>query len=118
MLSLQRMVPFNIAAKPSETVEFVWGAGVSSAFCCAGPATKIYSASQPHTVTQSSAAAICNASLEDGAFKSGMQNASFKFEVPVKSEETTFYYCAVAMHCKNGMFVSSVPHRSRDARSC
>ncbi|GJN90654.1 hypothetical protein Rhopal_003666-T1 [Rhodotorula paludigena] len=80
-----RMVPFNIAAKPGETVEFVWGAG-------------------PHTVTQSSAAAICNASLEDGAFKSGMQNASFKFEVPVKSEETTFYYCAVAMHCKNGMF--------------
>ncbi|GAA5996643.1 cupredoxin domain-containing protein [Rhodotorula paludigena] len=80
-----RMVPFNIAAKKGETIEFVWGAG-------------------PHTVTQSSAAAICNASLEDGAFKSGMQNASFKFEVPVESEETIFYYCAVAMHCKNGMF--------------
>jgi len=24
----QRMVPFNIAAKPGETVEFIWGAGV------------------------------------------------------------------------------------------
>ncbi|GAA5897245.1 hypothetical protein JCM8208_003768 [Rhodotorula glutinis] len=80
-----RMVPFNIAAKPGETVEFVWGAG-------------------PHTVTQSSAASICNASQAEGAFKSGMQNASFTFPVKVKDDKPVFYYCAVAMHCKMGMF--------------
>ncbi|BGP40280.1 hypothetical protein JCM10450v2_004260 [Rhodotorula kratochvilovae] len=80
-----RMVPFNIAAKPGDTVEFVWGAG-------------------PHTVTQSSAGSICNATKEAGAFKSGMQNATFKFPVKVKDEKTVFYYCAVAMHCKMGMF--------------
>ncbi|GAA5840250.1 hypothetical protein JCM9279_002324 [Rhodotorula babjevae] len=80
-----RMVPFNIAAKPGETVEFIWGAG-------------------PHTVTQSSAASICNASQAEGAFKSGMQNASFTFPVKVKDDKPVFYYCAVAMHCKMGMF--------------
>ncbi|GAA5937502.1 hypothetical protein JCM3775_001247 [Rhodotorula graminis] len=80
-----RMVPFNIAVKPGETVEFVWGAG-------------------PHTVTQSSAASICNASQADGAFKSGMQNATFTFPVKVKDDKPVFYYCAVAMHCKMGMF--------------
>ncbi|TNY19714.1 hypothetical protein DMC30DRAFT_290632 [Rhodotorula diobovata] len=80
-----RMVPFNIAAKPGETVLFKWGAG-------------------PHTVTQSSAASICNASQEAGAFKSGMQNATFEFPVKVKDEKPVFYYCAVKMHCQMGMF--------------
>ncbi|GAA5825168.1 hypothetical protein JCM3770_006902 [Rhodotorula araucariae] len=80
-----RMVPFNIAANPGDTIEFVWGAG-------------------PHTVTQSSAGSICNATKADGAFKSGMQNATFKFPVEVKDEKTVFYYCAVAMHCNMGMF--------------
>ena len=56
-------------------------------------------------MTQSSAASICNASQAEGAFKSGMQNASFTFPVKVKDDKPVFYYCAVAMHCKMGMFV-------------
>lgn len=34
-----------------------------------------------------------------------MQNASFTFPVKVKDDKPVFYYCAVAMHCKMGMFV-------------
>lgn len=56
-------------------------------------------------MTQSSAASICNASQEAGAFKSGMQNATFEFPVKVKDEKPVFYYCAVKMHCQMGMFV-------------
>ncbi|GAA5863308.1 hypothetical protein JCM3774_000852 [Rhodotorula dairenensis] len=80
-----RFVPFNINAKPGQNISFVWGAG-------------------PHTVTQSSALSICNATQEAGAFKSGMQNAGFEFSVPVKDESTIYYFCGVPTHCQKGMF--------------
>ncbi|GAA5820239.1 hypothetical protein JCM11251_005538 [Rhodosporidiobolus azoricus] len=80
-----RMVPFNLIAKPGEKVEFVWNAG-------------------PHTVTQSSALTICNASKAEGAFKSGMQNAGFRFDVEVKDDKPIWYYCTVNDHCLKGMF--------------
>jgi hypothetical protein len=60
-------------------------------------------AAQPHTVTQSSALSICNATQQPGAFKSGMQNAGFEFSVPVKDESTIYYFCGVPSHCQKGM---------------
>ena len=60
-------------------------------------------APQPHTVTQSSALSICNATQQPGAFKSGMQNAGFEFSVPVKDESTVYYFCGVPSHCQKGM---------------
>ncbi|TKA56884.1 hypothetical protein B0A53_01285 [Rhodotorula sp. CCFEE 5036] len=80
-----RFVPFNINVKPGQNVSFIWGAG-------------------PHTVTQSSALSICNATQQPGAFKSGMQNAGFEFSVPVKDESTIYYFCGVPSHCQKGMF--------------
>ncbi|CEQ39526.1 SPOSA6832_01069 [Sporobolomyces salmonicolor] len=80
-----RMVPFNIAADTGMNLTFVWGAG-------------------PHTVTQSSALTICNASKESGAFKSGKQQKGFQFPVQVTSQATVFYYCGVPTHCEKGMF--------------
>ncbi|GAA5983384.1 hypothetical protein JCM10908_000263 [Rhodotorula pacifica] len=80
-----RFVPFNINVKPGQNVSFIWGAG-------------------PHTVTQSSALSICNATQQPGAFKSGMQNAGFEFSVPVTDFSTVYYYCGVPNHCQKGMF--------------
>ncbi|GAA5858187.1 hypothetical protein JCM1840_001077 [Sporobolomyces johnsonii] len=80
-----RMVPFNIPADTGTNLTFVWGAG-------------------PHTVTQSSALTICNASKEAGAFKSGKQQKGFQFPVQVTSQATVFYYCGVPTHCEKGMF--------------
>ncbi|GAA5950861.1 hypothetical protein JCM10213_006456 [Rhodosporidiobolus nylandii] len=80
-----RMVPFNLAAKPGSTVQFVWGAG-------------------PHTVTQSSALTICNASKAAGAFTSGMQLKGFEFDVMVNDTKPIWYYCTVKDHCQKGMF--------------
>ncbi|ORY89256.1 hypothetical protein BCR35DRAFT_323870 [Leucosporidium creatinivorum] len=79
-----RMVPFNINVKKGVTIEWIWGAG-------------------PHTVTKSSLLSICNATA-DAPFKSGMQNATFKFPVTIESEETTPYFCGVPTHCQKGMF--------------
>ncbi|GAA5882502.1 hypothetical protein JCM16303_001766 [Sporobolomyces ruberrimus] len=80
-----RMVPFNIKVPQGKNVTFIWGAG-------------------PHTVTQSSPLEICNASLAQGAFKSGMQNASFQFPVQVSTNSTQTYFCNVPGHCQKGMF--------------
>ncbi|BGP55762.1 hypothetical protein JCM8202_005673 [Rhodotorula sphaerocarpa] len=80
-----RFVPFNIHVKPGENVSFVWGPG-------------------PHTVTQSSTLSICNATQQPGAFKSGMQDAGFRFSVPVKDQSTVYYFCGVPTHCEKGMF--------------
>ncbi|POY74584.1 hypothetical protein BMF94_2345 [Rhodotorula taiwanensis] len=80
-----RFVPFNINVPPGQNVSFILGAG-------------------PHTVTQSSALSICNATQETGAFKSGMQNAGFEFSVPVKDRSTVYYFCGVPNHCQKGMF--------------
>lgn len=40
------------------------------------------------SVTKSSLSSICNATA-DAPFKSGMQNATFKFPVKIDTEETT-----------------------------
>lgn len=71
-------------------------------------------ATQPHTVTQSSALSICNATQQPGAFKSGMQNAGFEFSVPVKDESTIYYFCGVPSHCQKGMVRESLPRSTRD----
>lgn len=71
---------------------------------------------QPHTVTQSSTLSICNATQQPGAFKSGMQDAGFRFSVPVKDQSTVYYFCGVPTHCEKGM-VSLPFYSCRTTRS-
>ena len=62
----------------------------------------------PHTVTQSSPLAICNKTLEEGAYASGQQNATHKFPVVIKQDsKPTYYFCGVKTHCQMGMSVLS-----------
>ncbi|KAM0791424.1 hypothetical protein ACM66B_005883 [Microbotryomycetes sp. NB124-2] len=79
-----RMVPFNIQAAPGTVIEFVWGAG-------------------PHTVTKSSLPNICQ-KTDNAPFASGVQQAGFKWEYKVESNETISYFCGVEPHCQKGMF--------------
>ncbi|KAK4054421.1 hypothetical protein OIV83_000915 [Microbotryomycetes sp. JL201] len=79
-----RMVPFNIQAAPGTVIEFIWGAG-------------------PHTVTKSSLPNICQKTM-DAPFASGVQQAGFKWNYTVKSNETISYFCGVEPHCQKGMF--------------
>lgn len=78
-----RFVPFSVNAKPGDILQFTWGAG-------------------PHTVTQSSGEAPCNATLS--GFKSGSQNATFVFEQTVNSTDPIWFYCGIPTHCQKGMF--------------
>ncbi|GAA5856757.1 hypothetical protein JCM8547_008826 [Rhodosporidiobolus lusitaniae] len=81
------MVPFNMQVPSSKSVEFIWALGV------------------PHTVTQSSALTICNATKEAGAFKSGKLQKGLTFPVEVKDDtKPIWYYCTVKDYCLKGMF--------------
>jgi hypothetical protein len=79
------MVPFNIVAPAGTNISFIWGAG-------------------PHTVTESSALTICNASQAPDAFKSGQQNQGFEWNVEIKTSSPKTYFCGVPTHCQKGMF--------------
>ncbi|SCV72005.1 BQ2448_4699 [Microbotryum intermedium] len=80
-----RMIPFNLNVQPNQKITYKWGAG-------------------PHTVTESDSKSICNKSTSPTAFASGLQNASFTYELLVNDATTKFYYCSVPTHCQKGMF--------------
>ncbi|KAF8319360.1 hypothetical protein DL93DRAFT_2074983 [Clavulina sp. PMI_390] len=80
-----RFYPFAVNASAGDIVHFQWNAG-------------------PHTVTQSSITTPCNKTAAPGAFASGIQNASFTFDITVNDTNTLNFYCGVPNHCEKGMF--------------
>jgi plastocyanin len=79
-----RYMPFATNASVGDTVEFYWANG-------------------EHTVTQGSAVEICNKNPQ-GSLDSGKNSQGFKYSMVVKDEKPTWFYCAVADHCKQGMY--------------
>jgi len=79
-----RYVPFAVNASVGDTVKFMWGAN-------------------NHTVTKSSALALCNKTA-DAPFSSEKQIKGFTFTQKVNDTKPVWLYCTVMNHCKSGMF--------------
>ena len=107
------MVPFAIEIAAGQTLTYIWGAGTSIITFLpfvleSNISLIILHFAGPHTVTQSSPLAICNKTLEEGAYASGQQNATHKFPVVIKQDsKPTYYFCGVKTHCQMGMSVLS-----------
>lgn len=92
-----RFVPPFVNAQVGDTIRYTWVNG-------------------PHTVTKSSGATPCNASI--GGFQSGKQNAGFSFDQTVNDTKPIWFYCGVATHCENGMFGGvNVPNGDVDSKT-
>jgi plastocyanin len=92
-----RYVPFAVNASVGDTVKFMWGAN-------------------NHTVTKSSALALCNKTA-DVPFTSGKQSKDFTFTEVVNDTKPIWFYCGVPGHCDKGMFGVVNPPNAGDAAS-
>lgn len=78
-----RFMPPFVNAKAGDTIRYTWANG-------------------EHTVTQSSAAAPCNATV--AGFVSGKQKAGFTFDQRVNDTNPVWFFCSVGQHCASGMW--------------
>jgi plastocyanin len=90
-----RYVPFAVNASVGDTVKFMWGAN-------------------NHTVTKSSALALCNKTA-DAPFTSGRQDKDFIFTAQVNDTNPIWFSCGVPGHCAKGMFGVVNPPNAIDA---
>jgi plastocyanin len=87
-----RFVPSMATIPVGTTVEFVWNAS-------------------NHTVSKGSSLEPCNKTA-DAFFTSGIQVQNFTFTQVINNTDPLYIYCAVGMHCKNGMFAMINPPTS------
>ncbi|EJD34706.1 hypothetical protein AURDEDRAFT_117577 [Auricularia subglabra TFB-10046 SS5] len=78
-----RFMPPFVNAQAGDTIRYTWANG-------------------EHTVTQSSAAAPCNATV--AGFVSGKQKAGFTFDQRVNDTNPVWFFCSVGQHCASGMW--------------
>jgi len=84
-----RFLPFALNATVGDTVRFIW------------------TGTKQHSVTMSSALAVCNKSKSSDSFDSGLlsgKDGAKTFDVQVKNDQPTWFFCTFGDHCSKGMF--------------